>query len=95
MDRSRNTLYLRNLADGVSKPELQRSLYELCTEFGVVLDVVALKTERMRGQAFVVYRDEMAAATALQELNGLPFYGRALVAQYARRPSNATLAQTA
>lgn len=91
MDKAKNTLYLRNIPDSITKGELRQSLYELCTEYGVVLDIVALKTERMRGQAFVVFRDEFAASSALQHLNGFRFYGQSLVCQYARKPSNATM----
>ncbi len=89
-NKSKNTVYLRNIPDSISKGELRQSLYELCTQYGVVLDIVAVKTERMRGQAFVVFRDEFAAASALQQLNGFRFYGNDLVCQYARKVSNAT-----
>jgi U2 small nuclear ribonucleoprotein B'' len=92
MDRCRNTVYLRNLVDSVSIGELRRSLYELCTEYGVVLDIVADKSEKLRGQAFVVFRDEMAASSALQQLNGTSFYGKTIAAQYARRPSTCAAA---
>ena len=36
--------------------ELRRSLYFLFSQYGAVLDVVALKTPKMRGQAFVVFK---------------------------------------
>lgn len=86
-----NTIYLRNIPDSVSKNELKRSLYELGTEYGVLLDVVALKTDSMRGQAFLVYRDAVCAARALQGLNAFEFYGRRITAQYAQKASNAIL----
>ena len=86
-----NTIYLRNIPDSVSKNQLKQSLYELSSEYGVVIDIVALKTERMRGQAFVVFRDEVVASRALQGLDGFSFYGNKLVAQYARKPSQATM----
>ncbi len=35
---------------------VRRELYVLCSQFGGVLDVVALKTPKMRGQAFVVFQ---------------------------------------
>ena len=35
--------------------ELRRSLYSLFSQFGGILDVVALKTPKARGQAFVVF----------------------------------------
>ena len=92
---SNNTIYLRNIPDSISKAQLKQSLYELSSEYGIVLDIVALKTERMRGQAFIVYRDEIVASRALQGLDGFNFYGNKLVAQYARKPSQATMVANA
>ena len=51
-------------------------------------DVVALKTERMRGQAFIAFREEASAAAALRELNGFVFYGAPVSIEYARTQSN-------
>ena len=47
--------------------------------YGVVLDVVCLKTMKMRGQAFVVFQERTHAAAALKALQGKLFYGRPLV----------------
>lgn len=44
------TVYINNLNDKVKKQDLRRALYALFSQFGPVLDVVALKTTRMRGQ---------------------------------------------
>lgn len=95
MNKAKNTIYLRNLPDSISKDQLKQSLYEASSEYGVVLDIVALKTEQMRGQAFVVFRDEFSASSALQGLNGFSFYGRPIIAQYAKKPSNAILVANA
>lgn len=54
------TLYVNNLNEKLPKDELRRSLYALFGQFGPVLDVVALKTTRMRGQAFIVFRVRFA-----------------------------------
>ncbi len=35
---------------------MRRALYNFFSQFGPILDVVALKTKKMRGQAFVVFR---------------------------------------
>ena len=48
------TLYINNLNDKLSKEQLKQSLYLLFSQFGTILDIVALKTERMRGQAWGV-----------------------------------------
>ena len=46
-----------------------RELYVLCSQFGSVLDVVALKTPKMRGQAFVVFQDFRGDSPAVLQNN--------------------------
>lgn len=55
------------------------SLYTLFSTYGPVLDVVALKTAKMRGQAHIVYRDVQASTQALRALQGFDFFGKELV----------------
>jgi RNA recognition motif-containing protein len=51
----------------------------LFSTYGPVLDVVALKTIQMRGQAHVVFRDVQAATQAMRSLDGQVFLGRQMV----------------
>ena len=51
----------------------------LFSTYGPVLDVVALKTMKMRGQAHIVFRDVQAATQAMRSLDGQEFLGRKLV----------------
>ena len=44
----------------------------------------------MRGQAFVIYKDEDAAETALQTLRGFVFFGKPLRVNYAKKQSDVT-----
>lgn len=74
------TLYVTNLPSAkIQKPDLKTGLYLLFSTYGVVLDVVALKTIKMRGQAHVVFRDVQAATQAMRALEGFEFLGRELV----------------
>ena len=59
--------------------ELKKSLYAIFSQFGSILDIVALKTLRMRGQAFVVFKDISSATTALRSMQGFPFYDKPMV----------------
>ena len=56
------------------RAETRLLLYALFGQFGKVVDVVALRTERLRGQAWVVYADLAAATGALRALQGFPFW---------------------
>ncbi len=49
------------------------------SQFGTILDVVALKTLRMRGQAFVVFKDIPSAGNALRAMQQFPFYDKPMV----------------
>ncbi|CAI6341495.1 unnamed protein product [Periconia digitata] len=82
------TLYVRNIYTRIPKDDTKRSLYMLFATYGVVLDVVALKTHQMRGQAHVVFRDMDAATQAMRALNDFEFFGRKIEVQYAKGQSN-------
>lgn len=58
----------------------------LFSTYGPVLDIVALKTMSMRGQAHVVFRDIQAATQAMRSLDGEEFLGRNLVSDLRREP---------
>lgn len=55
------------------------ALYTLFSTYGPVLDVVVLKTAKMRGQAHIVYRDIQASTQAMRALQGFDFFGKELV----------------
>jgi U2 small nuclear ribonucleoprotein B'' len=79
------TLYVNNLNDKVKKDELRTQLYALFTTYGKVIDVVALKGARMKGQAFLVFAELAAATAAMRACEGMVFYDKPLV-----RPSPRT-----
>lgn len=73
-------LYVTNLPSAkIQKADLRTSLYMLFSTYGPVLDVVALKTMSMRGQAHIVFRDMQAATQAMRAMDGEEFLGRKLV----------------
>lgn len=47
--------------------------------YGPVLDVVAVKNKKMRGQAHVVFRDVQASTQALRALQGFDLLGKEMV----------------
>ncbi|KAJ3200931.1 hypothetical protein HK099_002469, partial [Clydaea vesicula] len=86
-----DTLYIQRLNEKVKKPELKESLYSLFSPFGRILDIVALKTIKCRGQAFVVFEDTSCSTAALRSLQGFNFYDQPIKISYAKSTSNATL----
>ena len=77
------TLYIKNLNDKVKKDELRAQLFALFTTYGRIIDVVALKGPKMKGQAFVVFTDLAGATAAMRGCEGMVFYDKPMV----RRPS--------
>ena len=59
--------------------ELKKSLYAIFSQFGQILDIVALKTLKMRGQAFVIFKEILSATNALRAMQGFPFYDKPMV----------------
>ncbi|KAK6497776.1 U2 snRNP complex subunit msl1 [Arthrobotrys musiformis] len=82
------TLYISNLNDKIHKPDLKIALYTLFSTYGVVLDVIALKTAKMRGQAHVAFRDIAGASSAMRGCQGMVIFGKEMRIQYARSKSD-------
>jgi U2 small nuclear ribonucleoprotein B'' len=73
------TLYINNLNDKINKEELRTQLYALFTTHGRLIDVVATKSPKMRGQAFLVFADLAGATSALRACEGMTFYDKPMV----------------
>ncbi|KAF4380556.1 hypothetical protein G4B88_008707 [Cannabis sativa] len=82
------TIYLKNLNEKIKKEELKRSLYALFSQYGRILDVVALKTPRLRGQAWIAFSEVPAASNAVRQMQNFPFYDKPIRIQYAKTKSD-------
>lgn len=83
------TLYVKNIpSNKINKADIKTALYMLFSTYGPVLDVVALKTMKMRGQAHIVFRDIQAATQAMRSLEGFKFLGYELHIEYAKSKSD-------
>jgi len=86
----RETVYANNLNEKISKDELKKSLYAVFSQFGPIIDIVALKNFKMRGQAFIVFRDISSATQAVRQMQGFPFYDKPMRLDYAKGKSDAS-----
>ncbi|KAJ5385320.1 U1 small nuclear ribonucleoprotein A/U2 small nuclear ribonucleoprotein B'' [Penicillium concentricum] len=83
------TLYCTQLPDKrIPKHDLRTALYALFSTYGTVLDIVVMKTNKMRGQAHVVFKDVQASTQALRALQGFDFFGKQMKIVYAKGSSN-------
>lgn len=76
------TLYVNNLNDKINKLELKSQLYALFATYGKLIDIVASKNSKMRGQAFLVFTDLPGATAAMRACEGMVFYDKPLVKPY-------------
>ena len=73
------TLVIFVVQSSNSSAELKRSLYALFSQYGRILDVVALKTVKLRGQAWIAFSEVTAASNAVRQMQNFPFYDKPMV----------------
>ncbi|EMC91186.1 hypothetical protein BAUCODRAFT_59124, partial [Baudoinia panamericana UAMH 10762] len=83
------SIYIQNLPEKLQKEDLRRELYMLFSTYGPVLDVIALKTAKMRGQAHVTMRDVQSATQAIRACQGFELCGREMRLSYSKNRSDA------
>jgi len=86
--RPNHSIYINNLNEKIKKDDLKKSLYAIFSQFGQILDIVALKTLKMRGQAFVIFKEISSATNALRSMQGFPFYDKPMRISYAKTDSD-------
>jgi len=59
--------------------DLKKSLYAIFSQFGQILDIIARKTLKTKGQAFVIFKDINSATNAMRSMQGFPFYDKPMV----------------
>lgn len=73
------TLYINNLNEKVNLEVVKKMLYMVFSQYGPVVEIIAHKGVKLRGQAWVVFRDVASAANALRGKQGFNFYDKPLV----------------
>lgn len=86
--RPNHTIYINNLNEKIKKDELKKSLYAIFSQFGQILDILVSRSLKMRGQAFVIFKEMGSATNALRSMQGFPFYDKPMRIQYAKTDSD-------
>ena len=87
--KSRNVYSHKKKRVQIHKQTLRRSLYHIFSQYGSIMDVVALKTSRLRGQAWIVFEDIGSATRAMRGLQSFPFYDKPMRIAFAKTKSRA------
>lgn len=82
------TIYINNLNEKVKLDELKKSLNAVFSQFGKILEILAFKTFKHKGQAWVVFDNTESASTAIAKMNNFPFYDKEMRIQYAKTKSD-------
>lgn len=83
-----HTIYINNLNEKVKKDELKKSLHAIFSQFGEIIKIVALRSLKMRGQAFVIFKEINSSTNALRSMQGFPFYDKPMKIQFAKIDSD-------
>lgn len=83
------TLYVNNLNDKVNAETLKKSLREVFAAFGGIMDIIAMKSLKRRGQAWIIFKEVSSANNALRSLQGFPFYNKPMRLNFAKTKSDA------
>ncbi|KAI8666120.1 hypothetical protein NCS57_00836000 [Fusarium keratoplasticum] len=86
-----STVYVQNLEERVKLETLTEALRTVFSEFGNVVDVVAKKNLKAKGQAFVVFDDPESARSAIEEVDGFELFDKPMKVALARSRSDKTV----
>merc|ERR1719410_2634463 len=82
------TLYVNNLNDKINVETLKKSLREVFAAFGGIIDIIAMKSLKRRGQAWIIFKESSSATNAFKSLQGFPFYNKPMRINYSRTKSD-------
>ncbi|WPH04672.1 small nuclear ribonucleoprotein U1a [Acrodontium crateriforme] len=85
------TVYVRNLDESIKLPALIESLRSTFSVFGTIVDVIAKKSLKRRGQAFIVFDNADSAQMAIDELQGFELFDKQMHLAFAKTRSDATV----
>jgi len=83
------TLYINNLNEKVKKEELKKGLHAAFSRFGPIEEIIAMKTDKLRGQAWIVFKEISSSTNALREMQSFQFYDKPMRVAYAKTKSDA------
>lgn len=84
----KETLYVRNIEEKLKKTKLKEVLHAAFSEYGRIVTITALRTDRLRGQAWITFQDVESAKAAKRDMHNKEFFGKKIDVQFARERSD-------
>jgi len=63
-------------------------LREVFAAFGGIIEIIAMKSLKRRGQAWIIFKEMSSATNALKSLQGFPFYNKPMRIAYGKTKSD-------
>ncbi|KAI9893145.1 MAG: hypothetical protein M1814_000693 [Vezdaea aestivalis] len=82
------TVYVRNLEEGIKIDVLKEHLTEIFSEYGNIIDLVAKRNLKAKGQAFIVFDDPASAEKAINDVQGFELFDKPMMLDYAKTRSD-------
>lgn len=87
MSEPKKTIYINNLNEKVSINKLKSELLKIFKPYGKILEINAIKTLRLKGQAFITF-EEIESATKALEKTGIEIFNKPIMISYAKLNSD-------
>ena len=88
---SHPSVYVKNIEERIKLEVVTETLRELFSEYGTIVDIVAKKNLKAKGQAFIVFDNATSAENAIDELNGFEVFEKQLHCEFAKTKSDKTV----
>ncbi|KOS20635.1 U1 small nuclear ribonucleoprotein A [Escovopsis weberi] len=83
-----STVYVQNLEERVKPEVLTNALKTIFSEFGNVVDIVAKRNLKAKGQAFIIFDKPESANEAIEEVQGFELFGKPMRTALAKTRSD-------
>jgi len=82
------TLYVKNLNEKIKKQPLKKALYQAFSQFGKIIEIVACRGLKLRGQAWICFETVEAATNAMAKMQNHPFFDKPMQIFYSKNKSD-------
>eukprot|EP00053_Salpingoeca_punica_P009089 m.81363 g.81363 ORF g.81363 m.81363 type:complete len:310 (-) comp14872_c0_seq4:309-1238(-) len=83
-----HTIRVNNLDEKIKEAQLKTNLHAIFDQFGKIVQIVAMKSLKRRGQAFIVFDTIESAVKAHGTMQGFPFSGKEMNIRFAHTESD-------